>query len=170
MTCGPSTGDECESPSCSRARRRHGARFDPFGRAESLRGDVHEDSRRRKSYHERGSAERDERKRDTRNRQHVYDRADVDYRLTDDPERDADREHRRSGQERFFAARRPSHPRQRKRARTMSAPTRPVSSPMTEKMKSVCGFGNRPHFSRPAPRPSPYSRPEPIPTRDWTTW
>ena len=67
------------------------------------------------------------------------------------------------------AALSPSQPRPRNRPRTKSAPTSPVSSPITEKMKSVCGLGRRPHFSRLAPNPRPYRRPDPIPTRDWTT-
>ncbi len=51
-----------------------------------------------------------------------------------------------------------------------TAPTRPSSSPTTEKMKSVWAFGSVPHFSRPPPRPRPKRWPEPRPMSDCHTW
>ena len=44
-------------------------------------------------------------------------------------------------------------------ASTASVPTRPSSSPMIAKMKSVCASGSQPHFSRLAPRPTPHQPP-----------
>ena len=48
-----------------------------------------------------------------------------------------------------------------KRARTVKVPTRPSSSPMTGKMKSVWAAGRLPHFSREPPMPVPNQPPVP---------
>src|SRR6185437_4461973 len=44
---------------------------------------------------------------------------------------------------------------------THNVPTRPSSSPMIAKMKSLVDSGSQPHFSRLAPRPTPKMPPEP---------
>ena len=53
---------------------------------------------------------------------------------------------------------------------TQIVPTRPSSSPMIAKMKSVVEFGTQPHFSLLAPSPTPNQPPEPsayLPCRAW---
>ncbi len=47
-----------------------------------------------------------------------------------------------------------------KSVRTASVPSNPNSSPMTEKMKSVCASGRLPHFCLLLPRPVPSGPPE----------
>ncbi len=47
------------------------------------------------------------------------------------------------------------------------APSRPSSSPMIAKMKSVVAFGTHPHFILPAPSPTPNSPPEPTAYLPW---
>ena len=69
-----------------------------------------------------------------------------------------------------MAARNPYQARRKNRPSTMTAPTRPSSSPITEKMKSVWALGSRPHFWRPPPRPRPNTWPEPRPISDCHTW
>ena len=59
---------------------------------------------------------------------------------------------------------------QTKRASTQSVPMRPSSSPTIVKMKSVCGLGSSPHFSRLWPRPSPVTPPAPSPILDCRSW
>ena len=41
---------------------------------------------------------------------------------------------------------------------------------MTEKMKSVCAFGRKPHCAWPPPRPEPTKWPDPSPMSDCMTW
>src|SRR5262249_26387357 len=55
-------------------------------------------------------------------------------------------------------------------ASTAAAPTRPSSSPMTEKMKSVCAAGRKYIFCWPCPRPTPETPPEPKAMRAWQSW
>ncbi len=53
------------------------------------------------------------------------------------------------------AARTPSQRKAPRSASTTTAPAMPSSSPMTEKMKSVCALGRKPHCACPPPRPAP---------------
>ena len=46
----------------------------------------------------------------------------------------------------------------------------PSSSPMMAKMKSVCAFGRKFHFARPAPRPTPVKPPLPSAMSDCEIW
>ena len=47
---------------------------------------------------------------------------------------------------------------------------KPSSSPMIEKMKSVCGSGRKKSFCRPLPMPSPRSPPVPSAISDCMAW
>ncbi len=69
-----------------------------------------------------------------------------------------------------IAARMPNQTKEPSSTRTSAAPMKPSSSPMTEKMKSVCALGRNPHWACPPPRPAPMKWPEPRPMRDCTTW
>ena len=68
------------------------------------------------------------------------------------------------------AARMPSQMKPTRRPSTKTAPTMPSSSPMTEKMKSVCALGRKPHCACPPPRPAPTRWPDPSPISDCMTW
>ena len=46
----------------------------------------------------------------------------------------------------------------------------PSCSPITEKMKSVCALGRKPHCACPPPRPAPRRCPDPSPMSDCMTW
>ena len=98
-------------------------------------------------------------------------RADVDERLHAEPGRDAGGH--QPAERVGGAARRRGCRGSRaaaKRATTVNAPSRPSSSPMMAKMKSVCASGRKPHFCVPSPRPTPSQPPEPSDTCDWTFW
>ena len=68
------------------------------------------------------------------------------------------------------AIRSPAYPITTNRASTASAPTRPSSSPMMAKMKSVCASGSWPHFSRLAPTPTPNQPPEESALKPCAAW
>ena len=53
---------------------------------------------------------------------------------------------------------------------TSMQPSRPSSSPMMAKMKSVCAFGRNSHLARPCPRPTPVHPPLPSAISDCVIW
>src|SRR6202034_356807 len=65
------------------------------------------------------------------------------------------------------ATRRPAKASPPYSAVTQRVPTRPSSSPMIAKMKSLVDSGSQPHFSRLAPRPTPKIPPEPSAYFPW---
>src|SRR5262249_18199449 len=65
------------------------------------------------------------------------------------------------------AMRRPRNATSAKSARTTPAPTRPSSSPITEKMKSVCAAGREYIFCCPCPSPTPGTPAEPKAMSAW---
>jgi hypothetical protein len=53
---------------------------------------------------------------------------------------------------------------------TAQAPRRPNSSPITEKMKSVCAAGRKNIFCSLCPSPTPATPPDPNEISDWRSW
>src|SRR5581483_7527682 len=68
------------------------------------------------------------------------------------------------------AVRTPNTARAANRATMRMAPSRPSSSPMMAKMKSVWALGRKPNLARLAPNPTPKMPPLPSPTRLWASW
>ena len=55
----------------------------------------------------------------------------------------------------------PAQTKARKASKTVTVPNKPISSPITAKIKSVCASGPRlPHFWRLPPKPTPKMPPE----------
>src|SRR5690606_28680343 len=68
------------------------------------------------------------------------------------------------------ATRRPAYPRTPNSPTTTRVPTSPNSSPMIAKMKSLSGWGRKPHFSRLPPMPTPNRPPVPSAYSPCSTW
>ena len=172
VTARPAARDHRAPPCAHRPRAGPGGPAGRLGDPQratglALPGDVDQDAGRHHGDDERRTTEGDERQRDAGDRQHAHHRPDVDERLRRHPGHQPEaRAARRSGR---ATASRPGCPSQMKaprRARTNRAPTMPSCSPMTEKMKSVCALGRKPHCAWPPPRPAPTRWPDPRPISD----
>ena len=108
-------------------------------------------------------------KRDAGERDHARDAADDEERLEAEDRRDAGREElrERAGRvDRDPVARCPTS--SMNAMSTPSVPTRPSSSPIAAKTKSVAAFGMRSGLPRPSPVPA--TPPDPNAYHDWMIW
>ena len=142
-------GGRTPQRAASRSRRPQASPATGDGRCRSfLRGDVEEDAGGSQGDDEGRAAEGHEGQRDAGHGQYADDRAHVDDGLAGDPGRDPDGQ---QAAEPVGGAGRRLGSRTRRGRRTSrgasTAPTKPSSSPTTEKMKSVWALGRIPHFS-----------------------